>query len=864
MTHAAPALRALPVIVPGRDGRTTRDRLELLTALMDAPAFDPLFRPDVIKVPGDHPVYGWICGVPECQRGREATADFCFNHDVEWRNLKREGQGLDAFLKNARPLPTVSWHDPPDCLICPGIPAASSIGLCKLHVDRWYQHRLRQQRRGQPAELDVWLASESAFVPFGQCQVDVCPEQAVSPLGLCSRHRYRYKSEGRPGGADLPKNWGRWLADLGKTVPVAYTDEAAFRRWCTETGPIVRMNGCLSLLRLRPLVKREIQWSMFQHTQMPVEGNPWPFQWLQHVAEDCRRQGAASLADLDLGRCRQVSRKIVKTMLRYLRLIYFTRQDTKDAGFIDLGHFGVRIEECDGLFDLSGISQRWLRDLLWESLADRLVKAPPRSRNPLETRRRGCMELSAYLEAQAPEGGHDPTLLTADHMIDFLTDQRHRAEHGLPSLAFPTQRGGRKPTRMTKMSVGQLLNGLRQLLREALESGEAERAGLHRAFIVALPTSGIKGGRRRPFPDDVARALAHPDNLARLAAGDPGDRGLRDIWETLVFTGRRCGEVLNARLNCISRHNGVPLFWHDQTKVGNLDAAIRIPERLYQTIERRQDTTIARFVQRQGREPSAEERSQIALFPRRTSNRECLKGVSYGWFHRLFRTWVISLDIGHCVPHQTRHTLATQLLRNGADLTHVKRYLGQVSERMAEHYVHLAHTDPRLNDALNAIWVAGPGTPEPGILLTTGEPMTREEAEAMLVDLTRKSTPAEGGFCTFQPVVDGAACPWKLNCHNCDKFVMTGADLVYWHRKREQWRMLAERAPDSATADYLHEAFEPTARAIAGLERALEAVGLLDEALALDLRRPQDYFGRVWSTAFRAQELAREDNGAAA
>ncbi|MFF8917321.1 tyrosine-type recombinase/integrase [Streptomyces sp. NPDC015032] len=331
-------------------------------------------------------------------------------------------------------------------------------------------------------------------------------------------------------------------------------------------------------------------------------------------------------------------------------------------------------------------------------------------------------------------------------------------------------------------------------------------------------------------------------------------------WEMLVFTGRRCKEVLNARLKCISRHNGVPLFWHDQTKVGNLDAAIRIPERLYQTIERRQATTIARFVQRQGREPTAEERSQIALFPRLTANRGCLKGVSYGWFHRLFRTWVTTLDIGHSVPHRTRHTLATQLLRNGADLTHVKRYLGQVSERMAEHYVHLAHTDPRLDDALNAIWVAGPGAAEPGTLLTTGEPMTREEAEAMLVDLTRRSTPAEGGFCTFQPVVDGNACPWKLNCHNCDKFVMTGADLVYWHRKREQWRMLAERAPDSTTADYLHEIFEPTARAITGLERALEAVGLLEEALALDLRRPQDYFGRVWSTAFRAQELAREDN----
>lgn len=180
----------------------------------------------------------------------------------------------------------------------------------------------------------------------------------------------------------------------------------------------------------------------------------------------------------------------------------------------------------------------------------------------------------------------------------------------------------------------------------------------------------------------------------------------------LVFTSRRCEEVLNARLNCISRHNGVPLFWHDQTKVGNLDAAIRIPERLYQTIERRQATTIARFVQRQGREPTAEERSQIALFPRRTVNRECRKGVSYGWFHRLFRTWVTTLDIGHCVPHQTRHTLATQLLHNGADLTHVKRYLG-----LSNGTCHDRRTDPprsrpgrfpqRLTDQRNRAYPSG-------------------------------------------------------------------------------------------------------------------------------------------------------------
>jgi hypothetical protein len=88
---------------------------------------------------------------------------------------------------------------------------------------------------------------------------------------------------------------------------------------------------------------------------------------------------------------------------------------------------------------------------------------------------------------------------------------------------------------------------------------------------------------------------------------------------------------------------------------------------------------------------------------------------------------------------------------------------------------------------------------------------------------------------------------------------MSGADLLYWQRKREQWRSIAERAPNDATADYLHQVFEPTARAIDGLEKALAGLGLLDDALALDLRRPQDYFQRLWNVGFRARDLAHTD-----
>jgi hypothetical protein len=85
---------------------------------------------------------------------------------------------------------------------------------------------------------------------------------------------------------------------------------------------------------------------------------------------------------------------------------------------------------------------------------------------------------------------------------------------------------------------------------------------------------------------------------------------------------------------------------------------------------------------------------------------------------------------------------------------------------------------------------------------------------------------------------------------------MTGADLLYWRRKREQWHSLAERAPNDETADGLRQVFAPTARAIDGLERALAGLGLLEDALNLDIRRPQDYFDRLWNTGFRTSDLA--------
>ncbi len=124
-------------------------------------------------------------------------------------------------------------------------------------------------------------------------------------------------------------------------------------------------------------------------------------------------------------------------MLHQLRLVYFTPADTRDAGFLETDHFGVRFPHRASHVDLTAVPQRWLRDLLWDYLAG-LLRSPacPRTGMPVDAARRGITELGVFLEAGAPGGGHDPAALDAGHMQRFITDQRQREREGLPSLAM--------------------------------------------------------------------------------------------------------------------------------------------------------------------------------------------------------------------------------------------------------------------------------------------------------------------------------------------------------------------------------------------------------------------------------------------
>ncbi|MEU4226287.1 site-specific integrase [Nonomuraea sp. NPDC026600] len=845
MTFSSPLL---PVLNPARE---SRDRLELLTALINGPDFEPLLRDDVIHIPPNHPDYGWGCRVADCQRVSEIGKGLCSAHGQEWAALAEQGGQLEKFLQTALPREALVLTSPGNCLVeqCARPAQRRQRRLCFRHSNNW-----ASAKRSSTADTDFdeWISRQKPLPSYGNCLVASCDDLAFNPLGLCEDHYGLYHRMGRPGAAELPAKWFWNFDRYGLKTPVQFDDETAFRTWCRTTPPPTRL-GVLNLRGMHPLMQAELRWSLFSHARRSDRSN-WHLQVVQGVIAECR--SARSLDQLDTARItRRDHQQMIEGIRRELRIIYVTPADTREAGYLQLDHFGRRPTRLAPELDLTMLPQRWLRDLLWDYFADTL-RSPSSTRAAtfFHTLRRACQELAAFLDMAAENRGLDPRLLEEDDVHRFIADMRRRSRDRLTSLATASQK---KPTTMTEVTQKRILDDLRKLFRWVLDQDQCDSRGLKRSFIRAFP-SGVKTTprTRSPFSDDIAEALADPVNLAKLDTHDPADRGMRDMWTLIVATGRRASEVRELRLDCVRRVNRVPLLWHDQTKVGNYDEAIRIPEYAHQRVLERQQQTTALFVRRFGRAPMPQERPRLALFSSNARNPRGERAVSANWFNQTFRDWVAELDLGRqVVPHQARHTLATKLLAAGAGLHHIKRFLGHVSERMTEHYAKVALSE--IDDVLQHVWVSGPGAGLPGELLSEGVTLLPpEQAQALVIDLNRRSTPTDGGICTFQVVVDGGVCPWKLDCENCDKFVMTGADLLYWRRKRDQWHSLAERAPTDEMADWLHQQFEPTRRAIEGLEQALAGLGLLEDALALDLRRPQDYFHRLWSTGFRTTDLA--------
>jgi hypothetical protein len=115
----------LPLYQQQHGARAGRDRLELLTALIEGPAFDPLFRGEVIRIAARHPVFRWACLVAGCERPRKGSLDMCHIHNEQWAQARDGGAGK-------------VWVAQVPCRICPDRPATHTRWLlCRRHTSRW-------------------------------------------------------------------------------------------------------------------------------------------------------------------------------------------------------------------------------------------------------------------------------------------------------------------------------------------------------------------------------------------------------------------------------------------------------------------------------------------------------------------------------------------------------------------------------------------------------------------------------------------------------------------------------------------------------------------------------------------------------
>lgn len=176
-------------------------------------------------------------------------------------------------------------------------------------------------------------------------------------------------------------------------------------------------------------------------------------------------------------------------------------------------------------------------------------------------------------------------------------------------------------------------------------------------------------------PEDLARLLEAPD-LTKVA-------GLRDraILELLFSSGLRVSELFNLNRGDINLKTREFIV----RGKGQKDRPVFISEQatnwLRQYLARRTDNYKPLFVHISGSQSELDEGNHTRLTPRS--------------IQRLVSKYAKRAGILKSVtPHTLRHSFATDLLRNGADLRSVQALLGHSNVATTQIYTHI--TDPQL------------------------------------------------------------------------------------------------------------------------------------------------------------------------
>jgi integrase len=862
---------ALALAAPADDQSVDADqRYELVSQ-----RFPTWLLADPVEFPPYHPTYGWACRVEGCLSALNTTptTQLCSEHLRQLR-LVKASTSLEDFISGAVPgrAQSLGWAltRKPDCRIC----GKNREKIAKDYCDPHFEGLTRALERG--ISESTWRQSQRPLPPRDDCTVPGCVHDGwmrVGPEGarhrICRGHQTQWRAwVRRVGEINDDRWWDQWLASPQTRDSV--------------TPPSSR--GQLHLEALPRGLQQELRYALHRYSSTARRSHIRPM-YLQRTVDALARAGVTSLGDPAVAelaadyRRGSIERRILLTLPFAVRSLRVTEDVDRESGWFDpviVGSSPFTSTQGDEHrrkgWDLTSVSQRWLRDILWDYLRDETLK--PVGKRPVAgtvyNRITGIVVLSHTLQQNRDDHGDNPGLL--NHLdakaVKDTWDLWYREKIPIPRMS-PTA-----PVRertLTTASRQVFMSSIRMVLQHSRKKGRTPPA--MDSFILGLPEfpARPKSPRPRPLTYGVFQTLVDSNNTAALDAVDTDDVGFADIWLTQAFQGGRISETLKLRLGCIGLVGAAqPYIWRDISKVGVIDYGMPCHLPVYERLLQRREKTLVKLRRRYRDELAcldARGRARLEatwdrempLFPRAVQNPDLAIEVSQCGFTDSWTAWFEGLGLKGITTHQTRATLATSLLNNGAPAGLVRQLLGHFSPEALAHYANYSNNS--MTRHLQQVWAAGPGMDKPGTILLRPTNLNKVDSSAAAARIDLTVVPVEHGLCRYGPVVGGANCPFEKNCTNgprgaCEHFVLTGADLAYWERKRDAAYHFAEGAPTDDARDYILSQWHDWEPVLASLRDTLDELGLLEEAEKLDLRAPiHDYFSPVFSAGWTVAEL---------
>ena len=208
-----------------------------------------------------------------------------------------------------------------------------------------------------------------------------------------------------------------------------------------------------------------------------------------------------------------------------------------------------------------------------------------------------------------------------------------------------------------------------------------------RELIVANPTAHIRAPRlgqhlpRVLSKDDASRLMESPEE-------EPVSKTARDkaILETLYSTGARVSELVGMNWGDVNLDEGMVRL----RGKGKKERLVPIGQLAIEAIK---DYVALGSAKLSSDKVVGEERSEgLDLFPGgRPVFQNNRKGrLSVRSVERIVQQYAAHLQVGTVTPHTLRHSFATHLLDEGADLRVIQELLGHASLGTTQKYTHLA------------------------------------------------------------------------------------------------------------------------------------------------------------------------------